>query len=158
MTLLSILILLALGLASVAAQGPRPIVIHPANVWPIPPKAMFVHPKFCFDCNYRNLNQLWVEDGGQVRLWADRSLCLDAGSNPASGSRVKLWTCYPGLAQQSWEKLYSSTRVELRIKGTNLCLDVTDGNLANGTPLQVWQCAGGNWNQMVNMLGVPEPN
>jgi len=29
-------------------------------------------------------------------------LCLDAGNNPSNGSGMKIYTCYPGLLQQTW--------------------------------------------------------
>jgi hypothetical protein len=38
---------------------------------------------------------------GLVQLTGS-NFCLDAGSNPANGIALKLWTCYPGLSQQTF--------------------------------------------------------
>jgi len=40
-------------------------------------------------------------DNGLIQL-SGSTYCLDAGSNPANGIALKLWTCYPGLAQQTF--------------------------------------------------------
>jgi hypothetical protein len=40
-------------------------------------------------------------DNGLIQF-PNTNFCLDAGSNPANGVTMKLWTCYPGLAQQTW--------------------------------------------------------
>lgn len=69
--------------------------------------------------------------------------CLDAGTDPHNGSKVKIWTCYPGLKQQTWEW----TGAHWRIVGTNLCLDVTNGGFWGGNQLQVWTCDKNNRNQ-----------
>ena len=59
----------------------------------------------CFptDPNFGKL-QKWTFDarnGGSSVLEA-AGLCLDAGDNPANGSGMKVWDCYPGLLQQTW--------------------------------------------------------
>ncbi|KAL1410262.1 hypothetical protein Q8F55_004268 [Vanrija albida] len=174
-------VLLALGLAILtglasAQPAPAPAIpywLHPTNLWPTPPPPV-PQPAYCADakdgvwangtpvqlwrCSPGNRNQLWDQDVlGQLRLWAKPSLCLDAGLNPRDGSRVKLWTCYPGLLQQTWEHYSSIHGTGRRLNGTDLCLDVTDGRFANGTPLQVWKCAQGNWNQMITTRPVPVP-
>lgn len=47
--------------------------------------------------------QFWdINKGdGQVKLFGT-NYCLDAGSNPANGVVLKVWTCYPGVPQQQW--------------------------------------------------------
>jgi hypothetical protein len=35
----------------------------------------------------------------------------------------------------------------------NMCLDVTNGAIANGTPLQIWECTAGNTNQEWKLSG-----
>ncbi|BEI86661.1 hypothetical protein CcaverHIS002_0700070 [Cutaneotrichosporon cavernicola] len=35
----------------------------------------------------------------------------------------------------------------IKLKSTNVCLDLKDGNTAQGTPVQQWQCYRGNQNQ-----------
>ncbi|WOO78988.1 Beta-agarase AgaB34 [Vanrija pseudolonga] len=83
-----------------------------------------------------------------IRPVGHTNLCLDAGSNPTDGSRVHLWQCYDGLPQQAWEQV-SRDRFSkyLKLKNAELCLDVTDGNWANGNELQVWSCGQYNINQ-----------
>jgi hypothetical protein len=48
--------------------------------------------------------QLWTlkrNEPGHVQLTLHPGICLDFGTNPASGGEVKLWTCYDGLPQQT---------------------------------------------------------
>jgi hypothetical protein len=33
---------------------------------------------------------------------ATYSYCLDAGINPSNGIVMKVWTCFPGYLQQTW--------------------------------------------------------
>jgi hypothetical protein len=84
-------------------------------------------------------------------------LCLDAGVNPRDGSKVKVWQCYEGLPAQQWESFGSRQGFGRRLNGTNLCLDVTDGRFANGTPMQVWKCHTGSKNQWIQSHPVPVP-
>ncbi|ORX38866.1 ricin B lectin domain-containing protein [Kockovaella imperatae] len=47
-------------------------------------------------------NQMFYAfDGGAIQL-AGTNYCLDAGSNPADGTQMKIWQCYFGLSQQVW--------------------------------------------------------
>jgi hypothetical protein len=50
--------------------------------------------------------QLWdyplVGERGNVRLHSNPALCLEAGNDPANGSRLKLWSCGEGWPQQSF--------------------------------------------------------
>lgn len=64
--------------------------------------------------------------------------------DPTSGSKVKIWTCYPGLKQQQW---YYTNDNRLALTGQGLCLDLPSGNTANFQQLQVWACGNGNANQ-----------
>ncbi|WOO78987.1 Endo-1,4-beta-xylanase A [Vanrija pseudolonga] len=133
------------------------------------------HPGYCLDlkdgvqangtpvqlwqCSTGNRNQLWDHqyDLYTIRPYGRPDLCLDAGTNPQDGSKVKVWQCYPGLLQQSWEWFGSRQGFGRKLNGTNLCLDVTDGNFANGTPLQVWKCYTGSKNQWIQSHPVPVP-
>jgi hypothetical protein len=46
--------------------------------------------------------QNWDIPGvGNIRL-SGTNFCLDAGSNPASGTLMKIWQCYDGAPQQTW--------------------------------------------------------
>ncbi|GMK54281.1 hypothetical protein CspeluHIS016_0108670 [Cutaneotrichosporon spelunceum] len=82
---------------------------------------------------------------GQVKL-AGTNYCLDAGTNPGNGAKLKLWTCYSGLYQQTW--WYTGDNHLAIANGPGLCMDVTDGNLSNGNQVQVWACDGPNQNQI----------
>ncbi|KAH8810534.1 ricin B lectin domain-containing protein [Flagelloscypha sp. PMI_526] len=76
----------------------------------------------------------------QMRVSGNNDFCVDAGTNPKDGSKVHIWACHAtGTPQQTWTT--SSTGV-VRLANTNLCLDVTDGNLSNGNQLQVYKCSG----------------
>jgi hypothetical protein len=49
--------------------------------------------------------QLWTvkrDAPGHVQLTLHPDLCLDFGTNPASGGDAKVWTCYDGLPQQTF--------------------------------------------------------
>ncbi|TFK44016.1 ricin B lectin domain-containing protein, partial [Crucibulum laeve] len=72
--------------------------------------------------------------------------CLDAGSNPASGVGMKIWTCYDNLPAQQWT--YTSDNY-VRLMGlVHQCLDLTNDDLTNSNQVQTWQCSGGNNNQL----------
>src|ERR1700735_988636 len=78
---------------------------------------------------------------GLIHPLASSALCLGvvAQSN-ANGAGVEVRTC-DGGADQQW----SSDGASLRVFGSK-CLDVTNGNAANGTKLQIWECGAGDAN------------
>lgn len=53
-------------------------------------------------CNSGASSQRFNFMGNGLVQFAGTNYCLDAGSNPANGVQMKLWTCYPGLAQQTF--------------------------------------------------------
>ncbi|KAJ7089587.1 ricin B lectin domain-containing protein [Mycena epipterygia] len=68
--------------------------------------------------------------------------CLTAASN-TDGAAVEIADCNPkGLPSQTWTVSGPSVQVF-----GNMCLDVTGGSAANGTPLQIWTCTEGDTNQ-----------
>jgi hypothetical protein len=79
-----------------------------------------------------------------LRLHSNTGLCLDAGLSPSNGSGpIKVWTCYQGLLQQTWN--FSGNNLKLP---NNQCLDVTrDSTGQTQSPysyletLQNWQCS-----------------
>jgi hypothetical protein len=77
---------------------------------------------------------------GAIRGLADK--CLDvAGSNPADGTKVQLYTCN-NTGAQNWT-VQSPT-----IRALGKCLDVSGGGTANGTTVQLYTCnntAAQNW-------------
>jgi len=92
--------------------------------------------------------QVWNFLPNGLIQWAhDTRWCLDAGTNPSNGVQLKLWQCYPGLAQQTWNigdgaGLYSTAN--------NECLDVRaeDPNV-----LQTWQCSSSDPQQNFYITG-----
>ncbi|KAJ6503055.1 ricin B lectin domain-containing protein, partial [Mycena vulgaris] len=64
--------------------------------------------------------------------------CL-AASSDANGATT---------TRQSWTVSGSTLQVF-----SNMCLDVTNGAIANGTPLQIWECAASNTNQEWTLSG-----
>jgi hypothetical protein len=58
-------------------------------------------------CEAGNRNQVWVIDGGQVKvkdtIGTATPMCLDAGSPPRrNGGFVTLWKCGAGNSNQVW--------------------------------------------------------
>jgi hypothetical protein len=78
---------------------------------------------------------------GPIHPIASSAPCLGvvAQSN-ANGAGVEVRSC-DGGADQQW----SSDGASLRVFGSK-CLDVTNGNAANGTKLQIWDCGAGDAN------------
>lgn len=84
------------------------------------------------------------------------NLCLDAGSNPANGVQMKVWTCYPGLYQQTWYFVGDTQHIAI-YNGPGLCLDVQAGSQP-GTQkpynslqnVQTWACSGPDPQQLWN--------
>ncbi|KAF7301003.1 hypothetical protein MIND_00663700 [Mycena indigotica] len=94
---------------------------------------------------------------GQTVVYAtdvnnDKS-CLTATAN-ADGAAVVVGSCILGTggtgalpATQQWVTTGGAQQAgQIRIFGDK-CLDVTNGNTANGAKLQIWTCAAGNTNQ-----------
>jgi hypothetical protein len=54
------------------------------------------------NCDASSTAQRWNFMGNGLIQFAGTNFCLDAGSNPANGVQMKIWTCYAGLAQQTW--------------------------------------------------------
>ncbi|KIM35511.1 carbohydrate-binding module family 13 protein [Hebeloma cylindrosporum] len=59
-------------------------------------------PVQIYDCNGTGAQKWVIKRGGQQIRLSGTSFCLDAGSNPASGVAMKIWTCYDNLAAQQW--------------------------------------------------------
>lgn len=53
-----------------------------------------------YDCNGTGAQNFEAKRGPTQIKVKGQNLCLDAGTNPKSGSKVHLWQCYPGLKQQ----------------------------------------------------------
>ncbi|TFK22300.1 hypothetical protein FA15DRAFT_671682 [Coprinopsis marcescibilis] len=95
-------------------------------------------PVQIYDCNGTQAQKWVIKRGGQQIKVSGTTYCLDAGSNPASGVGMKIWQCFDNLPAQQW--IYTSDNT-IRLASTNQCLDLTGGSLANGNPIQTWECA-----------------
>ncbi|RDB27204.1 Endo-1,4-beta-xylanase A [Hypsizygus marmoreus] len=104
-------------------------------------------PVQIYDCNGTGAQKWQIQDGSTTVRAGNTNFCLDAGSNPANGIKMKIWTCYKGVAAQSWDYT-NSNQIRLAGQGQNQCLDLTGGSTQNGNQLQTWQCSNGNNNQI----------
>jgi hypothetical protein len=74
-------------------------------------------------------------------LWrAMGKMCITAESN-VSGANLSLATCDAASALQSWDFFENDTRI--RLDGTNLCVNVPNGNTALGTQVVLSPCSAG---------------
>jgi len=98
-----------------------------------------------YDCEATH-KQRWILKKGSTKVQvAGTNFCLDAGGNPASGTKMKIWECYDGLPAQQW---WYTDDNRIALEGKGLCLDLTDGVLYNNKRTQVWACIDGNTNQV----------
>jgi hypothetical protein len=101
-------------------------------------------PVQLYDC-WGGANQVWYYNdtfGPSTILGPDSYKCLDASgqSNPPNGTAVQLHQC-TASPSQLWS--YDDLTGEMRLAGTNKCLDATNQSGTNGTLLQVYDCWGG---------------
>lgn len=97
-------------------------------------------------CTANNPAQQWTLTRGSTAVQlTGTNYCLDAGSSPGNGVRLKVWTCYAGLAAQTW---WYTDDNRVALQGQGLCVDLTDGNKTPGNVLQTWACGDGNTNQV----------
>ncbi|KAJ7937626.1 ricin B lectin domain-containing protein [Mycena leptocephala] len=102
-----------------------------------------------------NVMQIWACTGGPNQQWTlttgpsetitpiiSNTTCLTAPTN-ANGGEVVVEPC-DGSTSQLW----TAFDFGLVIYG-DMCLDVTNGNTASGTKLQIWACKPGDANQQL---------
>ncbi|KAK1233369.1 hypothetical protein PQX77_003478 [Marasmius sp. AFHP31] len=74
-----------------------------------------------------------------------------AASSKSAGASVVIHGCNTGDASNYIWEYDTSIRVpdnrQIKLSGTDLCVDVKDGINADGTKLQLWTCTEGNSNQ-----------
>jgi hypothetical protein len=105
-------------------------------------------------CEAGNANQVWVIDGGQVRVKDTIAtaipMCLDAGRPPRrNGGLVTLWRCEAGNANQVWVIDGGQVKVKDTIAtATPMCLDAGRPPRRNGGLVTLWKCQAGNANQV----------
>ncbi|MCB0574039.1 MAG: ricin-type beta-trefoil lectin domain protein [Saprospiraceae bacterium] len=117
------------------------------------------------DCNGYKA-QVWIYDGvtKYIRSGLDMNKCFHAadGSNPSmSNNRIALWDC-KDVANMRWaidgatNPTISTNQNRILYAGnTKKCLDVYQGNMANGTNIQLYDCNNGaaqNWYFDANVI------
>lgn len=69
--------------------------------------------------------QIWVWQSGQLQTYLLNNYefyCMDAGSPPFyNGKHLKIWKCYPGLAQQMFNKVYIGSYMMIKLANTREC-------------------------------------
>lgn len=102
-------------------------------------------PVQIYDCNGTGA-QMWVISRGSTKVRVHgTNYCLDAGSTPGNGVGMKIWQCYDNLPAQQW---YYTQDDRIAFQDHGLCLDLTNGILANSNRVQTWKCTDGNNNQI----------
>ncbi|KAF9487639.1 hypothetical protein BDN71DRAFT_1545022 [Pleurotus eryngii] len=117
-------------------------------------------PVQIFDCNGSS-GQNWSIVKGQTKVQlAGTNFCLDAGSEPASGVALKIWTCYDNLPAQNWW-FTNDNRIAVYNKGKHRmtflpgqCMDFKDGSFTNSNTVQTWKCTDNNTNQEWSLASV----
>ncbi|KAJ3552595.1 hypothetical protein NM688_g4074 [Phlebia brevispora] len=102
-------------------------------------------PVQIYDCNGTPAQQWVIQSGNTAVQLAGTNFCLDAGSSPGNGVGMKIWQCYPDLPAQEW---YYTDDNRIALFNQGLCLDLTNGDLTDGTVLQTWQCTANDINQI----------
>ncbi|KAG8767476.1 hypothetical protein FRC16_007354, partial [Serendipita sp. 398] len=67
----------------------------------------------------------------------------------ADGTKLQIWQCWSGSANQGWYYNFWDNSLSWTNRGK--CLDLTDWSLANGNRVQIWSCSPGNPNQFWNV-------
>ncbi|KAI5452354.1 hypothetical protein NCC49_000914 [Naganishia albida] len=95
----------------------------------------------------------WYPPAGNIYIkLAGTNFCLDASFPLGNGTPMKIWTCYDGLVQQRWNY---NLAAQLYLVDQGQCLDLTDGNIDNGTVCQTWECDASNGNQHWFVIAKP---
>lgn len=82
----------------------------------------------------------WCIDAGlgESRLcYVVASSGIDRPPDPHNGAIVKLWQCIDNHPPQEW--IVANGQVKLA--GTNFCLDVPGGDARGRPDLQIWECS-----------------
>ncbi|PPR04354.1 hypothetical protein CVT24_013206 [Panaeolus cyanescens] len=103
-------------------------------------------PVQIYDCNGTSAQKWVIRRGTTAIQVAGRNYCLDSSTTAKSGTKMKIWQCYPGIPAQTWS--YSSLNNYISRLGADQCLDLTNGGLWNSNPVQTWRCSIDNKNQV----------
>ncbi|HSX09082.1 MAG TPA: ricin-type beta-trefoil lectin domain protein [Candidatus Saccharimonadales bacterium] len=119
------------------------------------------NPAITWACNSSDKAQIWAQySDNTIRI---NGKCLDVNKNStANNAAVNIFKCNGGKNQQ-W-KLTSITSgaakggTELLGVQSNKCLDIKQALTANGTPLEIFTCNGGNnqaWHSVTGTITPP---
>jgi hypothetical protein len=111
----------------------------------------------------RRPTQVWLAQPLQTEPYfqlvnQSSGLCMDPVDVVGGGIPVVQARCNPKLVSQHWQFLLGPVPGPLRVVNRALgqCLEVQDGSLAEGAPIQVSTCAGPVLQQVWRKLQVPE--
>lgn len=99
----------------------------------------------------------------QTSVWTQAQVCTASffsqqhslnRSGPANGGGLKIWQCFAGLPQQQW---FLTDDNRIAVENLGLCLDLTNGNTADGTQVQTWACTANDNNQVWTLEALPIP-
>lgn len=94
--------------------------------------------------DYGSDNQRFTYDSSTKQIKTKDNLVFGAGlplpSPGNSGDRINQTFAFENNPRQRWE--YNQSTGEIKLDGTNLCLDMSGGNATEGTELIVWDCHG----------------
>lgn len=94
--------------------------------------------------------QAWTQTGQTLVVYG--TMCLDVtNGSTANGVKMQIWSCTPGAGDAAQHFTVASGG-NIQWANTAECLDLTDGSTASGNQIQMWGCAGGNTNQVWNIV------
>ncbi|KAF7319735.1 hypothetical protein MKEN_00755700 [Mycena kentingensis (nom. inval.)] len=101
------------------------------------------------DC-VESTSQAWTITGtGALSIYGG-SKCLDVtGGATASGTKLQIWSCSSGNANQKWTVSGSA----IQWTDHSQCVDLTGGSTTNGNVMQIWSCTGGANQQFTRTTG-----
>jgi Ricin-type beta-trefoil lectin domain len=95
-------------------------------------------------------NQRFTYDANTKNIKTNNNLVVTAGApanKPGSSGDMISQDIPMGIPRQKWT--YDQSTGEIKLEGSNLCLDLNKGTKSNGNNLLVWNCTGGDnqkWN------------
>ncbi|KAJ7859212.1 ricin B lectin domain-containing protein, partial [Mycena olivaceomarginata] len=99
-------------------------------------------------------------NAGTLQIFGDKCLDVTNGAT-TNGNKLQIWTCATANTNQLFVPhgivASNGNGGTVQWSGTNKCLDTTDGVLADGTPIQIWDCDSTNRNQQWSPQGVSVP-
>ncbi|KAK1218100.1 hypothetical protein PQX77_019231 [Marasmius sp. AFHP31] len=101
-------------------------------------------PVVIHDCNIEEL----AKHDWEVNLFTRQN------SGPQQ-LKLHIWSYIPGSTNQLWFSVQDFT---FNWAGTDKCIDITNGNIADGNQLQIWTCVGGAGSPNQKWSGQKVPN